>query len=506
MARVFSSLRLRLTLWYVAVLTLVLVLFSGAIYTIEQQALISQLDRRLDARVQQLAGAYDAGRGRLTAAPDADTQRGDEVVLLLTPGGQLVQSQAAGRISSKAPWDQVMHSLLAVAVGGNQPVVEQALLLTLRAGTTKDGLFPVTTTRAGLFRLTGTPLREGHRIGALLVVGLRSDVAQQMAALARTLEIVAPLVLALCAGGGLWLANRALGPVQAMARTAQQIGETDLSRRLNLRRRDELGQLGATIDHMLDRLEAAFARQRQFTADASHELRTPLAIVELEATRALDQPRTPDEYRRAIAIMQQENSHMARLVNDLLTLARADSGQVALAHEQIDLAEVVLDAVEHLAPLAPHSNMTLTIDPLPELIVRGDRLYLTQMVTNVVENALKYGAGIGTRVRISAELRRRHHRAGAVLVVTDDGPGIAAEHLPHLCERFYRVDPARTHSRQETDTADARPTGSGLGLAIVAWIVQAHHGDLRIQSEVGHGTAVEIWLPTLDSEDAPRRR
>src|SRR2546421_6942773 len=180
LARVPSSLRVRLTLWYLAILALVLVLFSGAMYTTEQQALRSQIDSRLDARLRQLAGAYDVRHGRLTAAPDAATQKGDEVTLLLTPGGRIVQVQAAGRLSSKAPWARVVQTLRAVAQSRSPTVVEQVLLLTVPDGTTKDGRFGVTTTRAGLFRLTGLPLVVQHRVAALLVVGMRSDVPQQM--------------------------------------------------------------------------------------------------------------------------------------------------------------------------------------------------------------------------------------------------------------------------------------------------------------------------------------
>lgn len=497
------SVRVQLILWYVAILALVLGLFSGAIYATEQRALLSQLDGHLNERLRQLAGAYDAHGGRLTAALDAATERGDEVVLVLSPAGQVVQVQAAGRLSSvKAPWDRVVLALRDVARSRSPAIVEQGLALTAPSVAAKDGLSPGTTTRAALFRLTGMPLTEQRGVTALLVVGMRSDIPQQMAALARTLETVAPFILVLCAGGGYWLADRALRPVQTITRTARQIGATDLSRRLNLRRRDELGQLGATFDDMLDRLEAAFERQRRFTADASHELRTPLTIVDLEATRALAQPRTPEEYRRAIAIMQQENGHMARLVNDLLTLARADSGQDAPLHEEVDLAEVVLDVMERLAPLALHSGLTLTIAPMLELPVWGDRVYLTRLLTNIVENAVKYGAGIGTQVRIDAGRERHGDVDGVWLRVSDNGPGIAAEHLPYLFDRFYRADHARTHSygaAHEVDPTGTPPTGSGLGLAIAQWIARTHGGDIQVQSEAGHGAAVDVWLPALES-------
>ncbi len=493
-----SGVRLRLTLWYVAVLALVLLVAGVAIYAAEEQTLLSQVDGRIDARLRQLASSYDPVSGRLTAPPDSEVAQGREIVLLLTPGGRVVQTQAAGPVSAvKLPWGQVVQSLRDMARSGNGAVVEKGLAIAVPSAATKDGVAASTVSSPAIFRLSGVPLTVGDPVAALLVVGVRSDVAQQMAALAQTLETVVPLTLIVCAGGGYWLAHRALRPVRTITRTAQEINATDLGRRLNLRRDDELGQLGATFDHMLDRLEAAFERQRQFTADASHELRTPLAIVDLEAARALARERTPAEYRRAIAVMQQEAGHMSRLVDDLLLLARADSGQAVLHREQVDLAEIVLDVVERLAPLAQQSAMRLYIEPLPELGLWGDRAALTRVLANLIENALKYGAGCGTKVRIGGGLRTLDGASGVWLQVADDGPGIAAEHLPHLGERFYRIDQARTHGAVFSDDSprDARPGGSGLGLAISRWIVTAHGGHLDIRSDDGHGATVEMWLP-----------
>ncbi len=496
--RPVTSLRVRLTLWYGVMLALILLLCSAAIYVTEQQALLAQTDSHLTQRLRYWAGADAAGSGRGAASGDPDIARGAEVVLLVTPTGRVVQTLAAGRLSAvKRPWDDAVQALLAVARSRAPTVVEQGLLLTTAAGVTKDGLTPVTVTHAALFRLTGLPL-SGQLGAALLVVGVRSDVPRQMATLAQTLEAVVPLTLLLCAGGGYWLASRALRPMQAITRTAQEIGATDLSRRLSPRRDDEVGQLATTINQMLERLEAAFARQRQFTADASHELRTPLTIVDLEATRALARPRTPREYRQAIAVMRQEMRHMARLLDDLLLLARADSADIALPCAEVDLAEVVLDVTERLAPLAQRSAMVLMIEALPEALVWGDQEALARMLTNIIENALKYGAGWGTWVRLSGGQRQQNAVDGVWLRVADDGPGVAAEHLPHLGERFYRVDHARTHradAPEEEPPREGRPTGTGLGLAISQGIISDHGGTLCLHSESGQGVVVDLWVP-----------
>lgn len=333
---------------------------------------------------------------------------------------------------------------------------------------------------------------------ALLVVGIPSDASNWLGDLFSVLAIALPFMLLLASSGGYWLAGRAMRPVQVITRTAQQISETDLHRRLKLKQRDELGELAATFDRMLDRLEAAFSLQRQFTADASHELRTPLSIVDLEATRALARELTSQEYQQSLTAIQQENRHMTRLVNDLLVLARADVGQSKIKHEEVDLSEVVIDTVERLATLAQQAETVIKLAPLPELTILGDRVSLVQLLTNIIENALKYGSDNGTTVDITLQQQHRQAQAWAVVSVSDDGPGIAKEHLPHLFERFYRVNHSRTHS-QELLPDHEQPAGNGLGLSIAQWIAQAHGGEIQVRSTPGQGSTFVIFLPLLST-------
>jgi len=297
-----------------------------------------------------------------------------------------------------------------------------------------------------------------------------------------TLLIGNLLTITVATGGGLWLADRAMRPVQKITQAAHSISETDLSRRLNMKSKDELGQLANTFDQMLARLQAAFERQRQFVADASHELRTPLTIVNLESSRALASKRTPQEYQRALGVIRSENEFMSHLVNDLLTLARMDSGQMAMEKNPLDLSEIALDALERLAPLAERKNVRLEAGELPEVNILGDRQYLMQMISNLVENGIKYTDGDGKHVRVETGLDGSY----AWVKVADDGAGIPPEHLPQLFNRFYRVDKAR--SRGDEDEQG----GSGLGLAIVDWIAHAHGGDVRVESVLGQGTTFEV--------------
>jgi signal transduction histidine kinase len=236
-------------------------------------------------------------------------------------------------------------------------------------------------------------------------------------------------------------------------------------------------------------LERAFERQRQFTADASHELRTPLSIVTTETERILQRPRTAQEYTQALSIIHQEQQRMTRLVGDLLTLARADQGQSVLKRERVDLSEIVVDAAEDLAPLAERDAIKIRLSGLDELLVWGDRLYLTQLCLNLLENALKYSAQIGKQV----EVKLSQDQSYAHLQVIDQGPGIEAAHLPHLFERFYRVDQSRTHTRPTENTS--HPSGSGLGLSIARWIVEEHGGSIQVRSSPGKGSVFEVCFP-----------
>src|SRR6266571_2362060 len=513
------STRFRLTLWYTIILALVLLVFSGIVYEAVNNDLNNATYTNLRSRLTQVAGTYNSQTGRLSLALDGgpfttnvkgrtiqNRLAADEIVLLITPQGQVLQGT-----------QYYEDKLSVLATGTAQMWVSQKDQMPYLLENPPLG--PIGTTNMQAYEFGGLqfyPLPNGsyefdqaaivnqqQQVVALLVVGIPSDNSNRLRDLLSVLAMTLPLMILLSSTGGYWLAGRAMRPVQAITRTARQISETDLHRRLKLKQRDELGELAATFDGMLDRLEAAFERQRQFTADASHELRTPLSIVDLEAERALAKEHTSQEYRQAITTIQEENRRMTRLVNDLLVLARADASQTRLRHEPVDLSEVVVDTVERLASLAQQAGMMIKVAPLPELTILGDRVYLVQLLTNIIENALKYGSGKGRYVDINLVQQHKQGQAWAVLSVCDDGPGIAGEHLPHLFERFYRVDKTRTHS-QELSPWHEQPAGNGLGLSIAQWIAQEHGGEITVRSAPGRGSVFEIWLPLQSAGAATR--
>lgn len=514
------STRLRLTLWYAALLAIILFSFSSIVYATEQHNLKMMLNDSLHARLAQIASTYDPQKGlpQSISTNDGSSYKlsSSEFVLLMTPQGQVLQESGLpeeitnllvkGTLKQFLSWQASQpfnqkSGFVYDTSTGSKFFTSAATPLGPAGGTFEAYNFGDTTSYwlpGGNYEFAQAAIVNKQQAVALFAIGIPSDAPFLLADLSSVLAIAMPLCLLLSSVGGYWLASRAMRPVQTITRTAQEISETDLHRRLNLKRRDELGQLGATFDSMLARLEAAFERQRQFTADASHELRTPLTIVDLEATRALTHKLTAQQYQQAITIMQQENRHMTHLVNDLLMLARADSGQAKFQREVIDLSDVVVDTVERLAPLAQQTGITIRVHPLPELTIPGDRMYLMQLLTNLVENALTYSSGIGTHVDIDLVCQYKQGQAWANLRIADNGPGIAQEHLPHLFERFYRVDRSRTHNQilpSETCSASSRPPGNGLGLSIARWIVRAHDGDICVQSAAGLGATFEIWLP-----------
>jgi two-component system OmpR family sensor kinase len=350
----------------------------------------------------------------------------------------------------------------------------------------------VTVEGVRLRALTG-PLHEGERItGAIQFATDLRGFDRLWRSLVATLLALLPLSLVGAGLGGLFLSNRALRPVHEITQAAARIGAADLSQRLEVSAPDEFGELAETFNGMIDRLEQAFRRQedafeeqRRFTADASHELRTPLARIKASVTLALMAERPAAEYRRALRVVNDAAEVMNRLVQDLLLLARGDADRLPLDLQPLDVASL-FEAVAVPQGIAPRLEIEL---PGSLLAVVGHQGSLTRLLTNLIENARRHTPEDG-RITVSA----RAERDAVIITVADTGEGIPPEHLPHVCERFYRVDAARSR--------DAG--GAGLGLAICQSIAHAHGGRLEIESEVGRGTIVHVTLRCSPIPDAAR--
>jgi signal transduction histidine kinase len=299
-----------------------------------------------------------------------------------------------------------------------------------------------------------------------------------LSTLLRIFLIGIPVALLISLLGGRRIARRSLRPIRQIVDSANRIREGDLSARVPAPlAKDELGEMTETLNRMLQSVEAAFLRETRFTSDASHELRTPVAVLRAYVENLLADPSATEEQKASLRTMLAECGRMQRLIDQLLAITRGQEGRYSLCMETLSLREVVDGVAEVLADRLNEKRIALSIDVPEALTVLADQSLMTEMMLNLTENAVRYGKPGGhIAIRATTEEGKTH------LFVSDDGIGIPEEALPHVFERFYRVDPARDRS------------GTGLGLSIVDWIVKVHHGAISARSRVGEGTTFEVTL------------
>ncbi len=313
---------------------------------------------------------------------------------------------------------------------------------------------------------TGVPDREIKDVLRGLLIGL---------------SLALPLVVGVAIGGGYLLMRRGLAPLQEIAVSAEKIRSHNLNERLPLPGTgDELERLSASLNRMIGRLESAFQHISRFTADASHELRTPLTALRGELEATAQHPQLPREARETIGSALEETERLSKIVQGLLSVSRLDAGEAEMERVPLDLSELAASTADQMRLLAEDKNISLICNSTEPVLVEGDRARLKQVVVNLLDNAINYTAS-GGRVRLV--VRTASDRA--ILEVEDNGVGISKDALPHIFERFYRVDKAR--SRQMG--------GAGLGLSIVHAICTAHGGEVLVDSSEGRGSRFTIRLP-----------
>jgi heavy metal sensor kinase len=455
------SIKFRFTIWYLLVLALLLIALSAGVYFYLSRSLYRNLDDSLELRSTQLRSIPAI----LESIRQGEFQEelGEIVILYFYSGDQLME------VSPRGISIPLSHELISQAIAGT------SLFTTIR------------TAEGEKLRLLAVPINisiagppPGIQPATLVIARSTKQIDQALAGLVRTLIIAVPLALALAAAGGIFLARRALKPVDKIAQTAQEIEETDLSRRINVNTKDELGRLAATLNEMIGRLEKAFQRQKQFTSDASHELRAPLAIIEAESTLALQKERPSSDYQRSLEIISQESKQMSSLVDQLLTLARADAGKEQWNFTEVNLSKLISNLSMDVEVLCQEKGLSFQLGQMQDLMVKGDEARLRELFMNLLDNAIRYTPTPGI---VSVSLRREEQMA--VVAIMDTGVGIPAEDMPFIFERFYRVDKSR--SRAEG--------GTGLGLAICKHIAEAHGGKIEVESQLGQGSTFSVWLP-----------
>jgi len=299
--------------------------------------------------------------------------------------------------------------------------------------------------------------------------------------LLRTFAIYMPFVVSLAVAGGYWLMRRSLAPVDEITKRAEGITSTNLSERLPvIRTGDELERLSMSLNRMIERLDEAFQHINRFSADASHELRTPLTILQLELEGMAQ------DHRRDAALVDQmgsaleETHRMSRIVESLLAISRLDAGEVKMDKTRLDLGDLAASTADEMRLLAEEKSIRLRTHAAVSIQVEGDRTRLQQVIVNLIDNAIKYTQEGGT-----VEIRVGQEGNTAILEVSDDGPGIPAHALPHVFERFYRADKARSRASG----------GAGLGLSIVKAICAAHNAEVKVSSQEGRGSCFRVELP-----------
>lgn len=462
------SIRTRLTVWYVVLLAVILAGLSAFLVLRLRADLVSAADRSLDSRAALISLGYQGGgEGEFQDVADATLIRvpvGDAAAQIVSTQGKVLESSG----DHVADTPMLGGSLLARVTGGEH--------VRMSAPLGPDHK---------LFRLLAVPAPRRPRTEVLVVASSLEDVSASIHRLLVLLYLAGPAVLAAAALVGWWVARKALLPVARMTREASSIGIEGLDERVAVPPvNDELARLARTLNAMLDRLERGVAEKRRFVADASHELRTPLAVMRSELEVSLRSDDLPPNARDVLASAAEEVERMSRMVENMLTLARMDEGKLQLLKTTVDLEALGRSVANALRPLAERKGVRLDVDG-GEGSVRADRERLYQVVANLVDNGVKHGEAGGS-VRVS--VWRRGSEAG--LTVADTGPGIPADVLPRIFDRFVRADPARS-------TAEG---GTGLGLAICRGIVEAHGGRIWAESEPGKGSSFSVALPAAPDD------
>ena len=439
-----DSLRVRLVLWYALVLTLVVVLYGGAVVYQSWRSMMASVDAELEAYAREVNNALkpvEGGRFDLELPSDAATyffrrEGGRPYYVIWGPNGELV--------------DQSDPDLQVVR------------------GSTAEGR------REKTFQAAG---------GATVLVG--RDVADLRRAgwgLFLNVALAGVATLAVAIFGGWFVAGRALAPIKRISRTARAMSEGDLNARIAVEQTDsELEQVASTLNDAFDRLRLAVEQERRFIADASHELRTPISVLRAEAEWALDRDRTPQQYKEALTVGRRAALRMQDIVERLLALVRAEVAADVQEPGPVAMHTLIDDVVAWLAPMAQERGVRLSVSGGP-LTVNGDAEQLREALNNVVANAILYNKPGG-----SVTISTRESGPTASIEVADTGIGIPAEAVPRVFDRFFRVDKARSRGMG----------GSGLGLSIARTIFVAHGGDITCTSESGVGSMFVISLPAV---------
>jgi two-component system, OmpR family, heavy metal sensor histidine kinase CusS len=464
------SIGVRLTLWYLAFFAVAQLLFGVGMWLILRDNVYDLVDDHLEEQIDDLKNfLLSQPKDRSIAKLREEV---NETYAIEHSGSYLELYSENGEPIYRSEFLQAHPSALTPVDQVNQPTLQSRKI-------------------------------EGHQLrfilqkldinGHVYVVEMGApaeDAAETLHQFRSYLLMFAPVLLVAAAGGGYWLSRRALSPVDALVRTAREISGTNLNTRLQkLETGDELQRLSDTLNEMLDRIESAFLRITEFTADASHELRTPVSLIRTEAELALRRSRGEGEYKESLRHILLEAERTTVLIEQLLSLARADSARERLPLQPVDLHQTMRSVVGGWQQVATIRNLQFSAGlEVPDLFVLGDETLLRRLTDILLDNAFKYTSAPGS-VQLSLGLEGE----SAVITVKDSGVGIPEDEQSRIFERFYRVDKARSRAHG----------GAGLGLAIAHWIVTHHGGSIGVESRLGEGATFRVELPMIATPAMP---
>jgi heavy metal sensor kinase len=484
-----NSIRARLTFWYTLLVLSTLLAFALVSYYYTSETLLQNLDISLGNEVRWVRNFIQPQAGKLKPG-----KRSIDTLLRTKPKLPPLSADSSDMDATAQEadeiWNQIFeHTLLSPKKTYIQIADKRGAIIYRSYSLGKDSLNPPAVFEPNLPFLTTVHLnREAIRSAVMKDENFTILVGYPLAELREALEnlysiflFLIPIALVVSIIGGLYLANKSLKPVDEVTRRAHQITAENLDQRIPERKvEDEIGRLISTFNEMIRRLHNSFAQVKQFSADASHELRTPLTIMRGEIELALRSSKSPEEYRRVLASALEEILRMTSIVDNLLTLAKADQGLYEAKFAEVNLQELVAELYDDSELLAQRKGIKVTLKHNQLITIVGDRVRLRQLFLNLIDNAIKYTPE-GGRVMLSVE----RQNGTAQFEVQDTGIGIPSQEIPRIFDRFYRVDKARARDYG----------GSGLGLSIAKWIAELHRGTISVKSEPEKGSTFIVSLP-----------
>jgi len=442
------KIRYKITIWYTVLLLILLVIFNVFIYTIISSILNQSVKGFLKSDAKQVFSIIQSEGYNIHL---------DIPYRIIDTNVYFVVFDANGNTGFKS-------SILPQIV--NLPIGQEQLRFVLINGTK--------------WIVYDTPvLFNGNIIGWIRVSRSLQYIINALSHLKIIMFTCTPIYIILASLGGLFLANKALKPIDFITKTAQQISKGDLSQRLKLdKTEDEVGRLAVTFDYMLDKLESSIKKERQFASDASHELRTPISVITAQAEQALLGSRKIKEYKEALEIIRDESKKMQHIISQLLMITRSDEGTYNFNFEILNLNIIMEDILKEFKKIADNKKIKIYYESKDNIKIKADQTLLTRLFINIIDNAIKYTNEFG---EIKVNMKKEDNFC--ITTIEDTGIGISQEDLPYIFNRLYQVDKSRSDR------------GAGLGLSIAKWIVELHKGELKVESKLNYGSKFIIKLP-----------